>query len=609
MKKILSIISVFLVFSMLTTQYAFAIEETIDEVIEVPSEKISDALSAQFDLSSDGEKLPALIWLTDVDLSSTEEAALAAINMTKEEFESCATTSTYSTSRTALARQNDIIQTYIEAKRAAAEQLYLAYNQTLAQTICDNVEILYISKYSPVILVSLSENSALSLAAEADVDKITYYGNAVEGLDTDLTRNAANSLALSQALSIIRADEAHTSSYYGFTGDGVKVGVLELSLPTVSRFPDLNIAGTVECYDETYDEDHSWHANNVLEVISSIAPDAEYYLAASNTASTTMTAIESLMRYGVNIITASRTIGGGGAAYYCQYGDVEQWLDHIAYQHDVHFVKSCGNKGPGDTAGEEAGPNSGAMAYNIITVGNLYANGTTALSDDLIWTDTDDGSSYYTGNTLAFKPDICAPGQGVYTRFGSFGGTSCATPQVAGAIALMCEQRPDLKYLQNTVKAILTASVNFSSPHGYTPSDANYRMYGAGLLDCIGACYVVGGYRYITDTFPASTTSKTHTFTVTGDDTRMRIALAFHKKSKDTTSESDSDHLDITTGDALDLNIYIRDPSGCIVGSSITTKNNVEIVDFVPTVTGTYTIIVNREDFSSETAYYGIAWR
>lgn len=103
-----------------------------------------------------------------------------------------------------------------------------------------------------------------------------------------------------------------------------------------------------------------------------------------------------MISQGVNVITASRSIGGDGLN---TYGSMSQWLDHIAYNHDIHFVKSAGNEGTD-------GVTSWGMAYNILTVGNIDDRRTTSYSDDIIR----DSSSRYSGNGLAFKPDICAPG-------------------------------------------------------------------------------------------------------------------------------------------------------------------------------------------------------
>lgn len=589
MKRLRSFISLCLTLFVLISCIPFANAASIEETLQTPTEKITHTLKEQYKLAR-GSEIPVMVWFSDIDLSVSETAALAAANISKSDLENYGTISSM--------QQSDEVQTYIETKRAAVAELYTEYNQRLTEKYFSGADVLYISRYSPVVLVNLDEYSTMAVAECPEIQMISYYGNVVESVcSVASTNNNENTISLNNANSITGVSAIQSSSNYGYKGKGVKIGVLEISLPNTAQFSQLKIYGTTDPDNCT---DSVWHANSVLEIVSSIAPDAYYYLGANSNGAHTMQVIEDLISFGVNIISASRTIGG---SICCKYAEIEKWLDHIAYQHDIHFVQAAGNNGGASTSGA-AGPSSGAMAYNTIAVGNLYVNGTTSLTDDTIWTGYGP-SSYYTGNTLAYKPDICAPGQGVVTRFGQFGGTSGATPHVAGVIALLCEQRAALKTQQNTIKAILTASVNFSSPHRYTPNMANYKKYGAGLLDCVGACYVAGNYRYVTSNFPSNTTSKTHTFNVTSSDTRIRVSLAFNIKSV----VSGTDHDALETGSITNLNIQVKDPNGNVVGSSTTSNNSVEIVDFVPSKTGTYSIVITRADKSTETVYYGLAWR
>lgn len=601
MKRANRFIALFLVVSVFLSCVSVANAVTQVETVVAPAEKITSTLSEQYELVN-GDEIPVLVWFPEIDMNAVEATALEEVGITAAELKDYETdlASFSETSNTITELDAATVQSYIEAKRAAAAEIYVEHNQQIADELLDGFEVLYISRYSPVVLANLSAESALNIAANPEIKMISYYGTEDETVDS-VTSTSTSTISLNNINNITRVNQVHDSSSYGYTGDGVKIGVFEISLPEVSKFRHLNILGTVDPDGST---NGVAHANNVLEIISSIAPDADYYLGACSSSASNMEVIEDLIGYGVNIITASRSIGGSGAANYCKYGDIEKWLDHIAYQHDVHFVKSSGNAGGGSTSGVEAGPSSGSMAYNIISVGNINPKGTTSLSDDSINTT----SSYYSGSILANKPDICAPATGIITTNGGTAaqtGTSFAAPQVAGVIALLCEQRSALKTQQSTVKAILTASVNFTSPHRYTPSNANYKKYGAGLLDCIGACFVTGNYRYVTSNFPSSYTSKSHTFTVTSSDSRIRVSLAFNRKS----AGSGTDDSTITTGNNTNLNIQVKAPNGTVVASSSTTNNNVEIVDFVPTTTGTYTVVITRPDNFSETVYYGLAWR
>lgn len=555
----------------------------------LPAEsKISEELMAEVEQAEDGTAT-AMVWFSDIDLSSTEtagQAAMAAVTAAQGAIAAAA-----ATGQTGETEDMAAIQAYITAKRAEAAELYTAYNTRLAAELFREEDIIYISRYSPVVLVEVDQEGVTALARSADVSTVSYYDDAADDVaddaDVAAVSDTVTTISLANVNTITRATTVQTSAAYGYTGAGVKIGIFDTGLPIKADFSGLNIYYDPSCTGT------ATHASVVLDVLSSIAPDATYYCTglSSVTESLCMTRIEWLLSQGVNVINASRVIGTDGND---TYGTMAKWLDHIAYQHDVHFVQAAGNSGANSVV-------SGAMAYNIITVGNLNPNGTTSLSDDVIRST----SSYYLGSRLAYKPDLCAPGTGVKTAHGTESGTSLSAPQVAGAIALLCQQRPGLLTAQSTVKAILTASVNFSSDHRYTPAQTNYRKYGAGLLDCVGACYVAGNYRYVAGSL-ASGASKTHTFTVTSSDTRIRVSLAFNMRSV----ESGSGHTATpTVGSWLNLNITVKNPNGTTVASSNTVSSNVEIVDFVPTMTGTYTVEITRADSASEAAYYGLAWR
>ena len=596
MKKHKSIVAISIVFSLLMscTFSATAISSTED--ILLADEKITSELKEQYVLT-DGDEVLTQVWFSDIDMSVAEVFALKSTGITKDKLKSYETMDPLMTSDSSWEEQNDEIQAYIEAKREAARDLYTEHNQRLTDELLSGAKVFYVSKYSPVVLVKLSEDSAMALAEHSEVQMVSYH-NSNDTRNVDSERATQVPISISNINTITKVNSVHTSSNYGYTGRGVKVGVFDIGLPDTSKFSNLDIRKTITNVNGIPAEKH---ASTVLEVVSSVAPNAEYYLAASNTGVDDLAVIEELLDCGVNVITSSCSIGGGMSG--CKYEQIEIWLDHIAYQHDVHFVQAAGNMGGGSTNGGVTGPGPGCMAYNIVVVGNINANGTLTYSDDVI----DPKSSYYSGVNLANKPDICAPATGMISKFytAPTGGTSFATPQVAGVIALLCEQRPALKTQQTSVKAILTAGTNFASPHCYTPSNANYKIYGSGLLDCVGACYVAGNYRYLNSSIASGSTSKTHTFTVNSSDSRIRVSLAFNMRS----IASGDDHNHITYLKLSDLDIQVKDPSGRVVGTSRTSNNNVEIVDFVPTTTGKYSIVVTRVDKLSETVYYGLAWR
>lgn len=548
------------------------ISESMKSVGNKISTRMREAIEAHR-----GEKISAFIWIKDVDLTSAKEKALFALGKDVKTVDE-------------LMSREDLLledfQKYIQIKRETSRLIYNDHNIEIAKKLFSEGDIIYISEYSPVILACLNSNSIESLSKEDDVNYIDIY------------YREEHEIEMSTANAVTRASLVYNS--YGYGGYGVKIGVLEDSI-TNGSFPGINIAsqnGTVANYQKAVD-----HANSVVAIITSIAPDATYYIA-DHSVMSDFQAIEWLLNQGVNIINASKYMGNDGNS---QYGSVSMWIDHIAYNHDVHFVTSSGNA-------ESAGVTSGGMAYNAVTVGAIDDRRTISYLDD----DIAPYSSFYFDTILdthlANKPDICAPGgledEGFELNTGfepSTYGTSYAAPQVTGAIALLCQGNPTLTIRQDAVKAILTCSVNFSSPLAFVPSNYDYKFFGAGLLDTCGAVWVAENTRYIASSIGSNTATKAHSFYVSSSDDRIRLSLAFLRNS--TINANNHPGVTPNVSDLSNLNIAVYPPnSSTPIAVSNSSYNNVEIVDFEPTVAGTYTVVVTNTS-ASATTYYGLAWR
>ncbi|MBQ9544175.1 MAG: S8 family serine peptidase [Clostridia bacterium] len=367
--------------------------------------------------------------------------------------------------------------------------------------------------------------------------------------------------------------------------------------------------------------DNPNHTDLVVSVIRSFAPDAILYSATNTASYSEMEAIEWLLDQGVNIINSSRSIGQyaiGDNPILNYYNSMTLWLEHICFNHDVHFVVATGNYG-------SEGVQSGALAYNVISVGNIDRNGNNNYNGYLVSQSSSYNVGYYnSGSGIPDKPDISAPGVelsitvGNTTHTGNTG-TSFSTPQIAGVVALLCEQRTGLKTRQDAVKAILAASINFScdlygvtgqlyaQPNAQLTLQQQYHSVGAGLLDAYGACWVTKNWRYQASSI-SSSSYKTYTFNVSSSDTRIRVALSFLKYVKfgDDACHTGTNPTECSLNN-LDLKVYL--PNGTEIAHSTTTYNNLEIVDFPVNTAGTYTIKIERVGTVDGTIYYGVAWR
>lgn len=280
------------------------------------------------------------------------------------------------------------------------------------------------------------------------------------------------------------------------------------------------------------------------------------------------------------------------------YGSQEQWADHIAINHSVHFVKSAGNSGTGDQLITSPG-----MAYNVITVGAIDDGNTLNQGNDIIA-----NYSSFQENSGTNKPDLVAPGSNIRTAAGQDSGTSFAAPHVTATIAQLLQQSPALKTLQDGMKAILTASISHSNLAYATGDGTNFNTYGAGVVDSRSSSWTISSNRYVTSSFAANSlngSEKTYYFNVSSSDTRIRVSLSWLKFNSITGAHTGN----VTTNGSLaDLDLYVYDSNGNIVESALSSTNNVEIVQFTPSVTGQYMIKVRQYSNSDQKVYFGLAW-
>lgn len=260
---------------------------------------------------------------------------------------------------------------------------------------------------------------------------------------------------------------------------------------------------------------------------------------------------EWLIGRGVNIINMSMQVDSNSGIY----GADDRWADHIALQHRVHLVVAAGNYN------EEIGKydhyvTTPALAYNVITVGNLDDNGSSNLLDDVIAS----SSCYLDGanSKNAHKPDIVAPGTDISTPFGQMSGTSFAAPYITGIVAQLCQADATLKTNPATVKAILCASAA-TEPHSYYIEDDNYDKYGAGLVNAQYAYNITNNGRYESDYFPAGTEAgmyHEHSFNISSAASKVKVALIWLNYKYVDSDDHNADAITGYTMPDLDVRIY-----------------------------------------------------
>ncbi|SCL13442.1 S8 family serine peptidase [Micromonospora inyonensis] len=290
---------------------------------------------------------------------------------------------------------------------------------------------------------------------------------------------------LDRSVAQIGAPEAHRD---GWTGRGVRVAVLDTGVD--ATHPDL--AGRVaesRNFAETADGDDTvGHGTHVASIIAGsgaaadgryrgVAPDATLL---SGKVCESEFCTESAILAGMQWATVEQraavvnlSLGGPDTP---QVDPLEEAVGKLTAQTGALFVIAAGNDG------SDASVSSPGSADAALTVGAVDR------ADDLAEFSSRGPRPYDEG----IKPDVTAPGVGIVAaraargqigdpvgeRHVSLSGTSMAAPQVAGAAALLAQQRPGADAGQ--LKALLMASARAH------PEQTVFQQ-GAGRVDVAAA--------------------------------------------------------------------------------------------------------------------------
>ena len=493
----------------------------------------------------------------------------------------------------------NLLQQAIETKRALSAEAYQARNQAFADSLVCKEKQEFVSKYSPMLILTLTKSQILALEDNDDVCRV------------ELLINFKLEEELAVANSISRADYVRDTN--GNKGAGVKIGQIDAGVPDITN-SDLQNASITR-----HSTSVSSHATAVARILvgssNGLAPSAQLYSTSYSDyyAQAFYENVEWLVSKGVNVINMSAYVYAyNGENWDGKYNIVPQWLDHIAAQHDIHFVKSSGN-------------NSGlitcpGMAYNIITVGGFNDSDTVSHADDSRYS----ASSYteYASTNRAEKPNLIASAVNINIGGTNSSGTSLSAPQVTGVIAQLCSYQSALKTKQTVVGAMLSVGAKYklegssgsgAYPDTFSPSirvsgsTQISKFEGAGKLDARCPRSVASSGNYWSPTINTSGFPYTQSVYIsTSSNSNVRVSIFWLKRNSISTSSHTPGTVSQTT--FTDLDLYVYAPNGSLVGSSTTSYSNYEIVQFQPSQTGTYTIKITRNGSSTSTKeHVGIA--
>lgn len=610
MKKRLTSLLIALVLSVSYLALPTGADSILDDSATAGGVITDDLLSVMASVSAT-DKIPVSIWTTEINADVVEEIALQKTGLNREMIREMVTNGEDDT------LTSEAVDEYISAEREIYKRLQTQAHQAFVSDYAflqtaSTAESTFVSSYAPMMIVELTKSQIQTLALDADVGAMYYAPPIITESEMDIS------------ISLIRADYVRNEK--GYTGTGIKIGMYDDVVPdtTAEHLKDADITILSGSADTA-------HASIVASILVSqdstytgIVPDAALYCVThgGNTAGF-YSGIESLINAGVHIINMSAEVYYFDSANsatetaeerrYGQYTEFEKWVDHIALNHSIHFVKSAGNTGSSAPSSYQYQLTHPAMAYNVITVGNIDDCNTPTPDDDQLARET----AYIENAGVPNKPDLVAPGRFIAnpTSPALLSGTSFSAPHVTGTIALLLEKKPSLMVLQDTVKAILTASISHSK-HQYTSSDTNFDLYGAGVVDARSSYTTTSLYNFTNSSFNAYTTSnstKSFSFSVSESDETKRISLTWLQNTQIASTNHDAS-ASITEGIFADLDLKIIAPDGTVIPSSTVASSNGDdnliIIQFDPSIYGygTYTVQVILKGSSDKKVYFSLAW-
>lgn len=272
--------------------------------------------------------------------------------------------------------------------------------------------------------------------------------------------------------------------------------------------------------------------------------------------------------------------------------DSSRFWDSVVDDEGLSVAMAAGNSGPGDRTVGDPG-----LSYNVICVGNMSDQRTTSRADDTIAGSSSRGP---TANGRK-KPDICAPGMGIWScnssgsGFVQKSGTSMASPQVTGASILL----QDAGVLDpRAVKAVL---INTAEHRGNPGWD---KAYGWGYMDLNRAYADRANYR-MDSVAPRAQTGGFKLYRASAMQPGDKATLVWNRHAVYNPLTMPATYYALNN---LDMMLYDAN-NGAQVASSTSTVDNVEQVLSDRTAPQVIKVVAGSASFAGVASeYYALAY-
>lgn len=590
-------------------------------------EKISADVWTQIrsDDMSPEDKIPVYVWQKDIDQAQVErdveartglnENTLAVIsNASLDLTEENRPEMALKAEEAARALEKEQTDTYLTERRALAKERTTAKNAQLLRTQnIDKADVLFESRYAPMMILNLTPDEIEAMARDELVESIAPYTE-ISAAEQEafqeeyLERETERAAQQAAAADISRTIEDYMTrngikkarDAAGVTGQDVKLGVLEydtVTTTTPNSGPDgyLPSSRLIQLTDPKYNNQKfpdylANHVNGVACLCAGTkggAPGVTVYSYGTNGGSNNDVVlnmhegIEMMLDHGVSIITFSAILWDHAKDNNNVpiYDGLEKWTDYMISTHKFTFTMCTSNDGTEEI--EMPG-----LMYNCISVG-AYSE-----RDNKVFTGSNAASS-----ASCSKPDVIISD----TVWG--GGSSSATPVIAGIAALMMELRPSLATQPEAVKAIIMASCHkkgITSPVESMSSGITQKQ-GAGIADAFRAICITGSGHYAYKQISGGQVSEDiHIKQPAYGASGMNVSLAW---SRDNTLVNGS----AVAGTLFDMDLMVK--YGTTSKSSASSNTNKELIYISPLPsTSDYTINVKKYTSTQGTVRYAYAW-